>query len=441
MHASTYNLGIFALMFTMLIHSAISAQGLSTPTTPPDLSAPAPTPKFIPQDGPWEWVKESDEKYWIWSCDFASPTYGWGVGGENSSYMWDGEKWRIMEYDSQTLGGPHQVVVSDPETIWAFEGWPPESFKWEGHWVAYDIPLKGDFVEASFLNKDLGYIIGGQNETPDDEASRSILKWNGLEWQEVPFPLSPVGVTPLSAVKTLAEDDVWVSDDYQLYHWDGNTWKIYPANVVTGSDEVAINEFESIGNQLWAAGSIYNDIDHVTSGTILYWDGKEWRVQFESEYQMSQLRMISPTLGWAMGRIYVKDETQHWVKQYMLFYWDGNTWSEYLQMNQDEYGSICGFDAEHLWIFQGYGDYAATWKGVLRLRRKATATATATSTTPAATLTPVPSQTLTPLPTETPTPIPESIIGDFPAGGVWVGVGVIFVVLAVGIVLRQRRNR
>jgi LPXTG-motif cell wall-anchored protein len=420
----------FIHLFPFLLLSLIFALPL-----PVVAATPTPTPEFIPQNGPWEWVKETDEKYWIRSCDFASPTYGWGVGGKNSSYLWDGDKWRIMEYDSQTLSSPDQVVVIDPETIWAFKSWPPRLFKWENHWVAYEYPIQGDFMDASFLNANLGYVVGGENENLDVDATRSILKWSGKEWQEITnFPLSPAGVKRLRSVEAVTENDVWVSDDYQMYHWNGEIWNTYSARQVVNGNRIAMIDYAKLDSQVWAAGLMTQG--DLTSGVILRWDGQTWQEEFRSDYEnMLQIEMLSPTLGWAIGYKYIQGANQDWKPQFMLFYWDGNTWSEFLQFNEQEYGRLCGFDAEHLWIFQGV--MSNSDGGVLRLRRKATATATATST-PAATLTPVPSQTLTPLPSETPTPIPESTGGDL--GSVLVAIGVVALIVLLGVVASRRRK-
>lgn len=150
MHALTYNLGASVLFFTMLIHPAISAPGLSIPTAPPELSSPTPTPEFIPQNGPWEWVKETDEKYLIETCDFSSPTYGWAAGGDYNTYQWDGNVWKMYTSGPRPmLRGPmpvffpsHVEVVSENAVYIFLDNY---SF-WDGEsWQKHDYPLEGLF--------------------------------------------------------------------------------------------------------------------------------------------------------------------------------------------------------------------------------------------------------------------------------------------------------
>lgn len=449
MHALTYNLGASVLFFAMSIHPAISAQGLSTPTTPPDLSSPAPTPEFIPQDGPWEWVKETDEKYVIRSCDFSSPTYGWAAGGSFSTYQWDGNMWKMYSSDHPTdvtdpmpVRSPRQVKVISEEAVYIFSTLYEYSF-WDGEsWQKHNYPLEGWFEDASFLNENFGYVVGGETASIDNPSSRVVLKWNGKEWKKEIFPYYSYHVIPVTAIQILSENDIWAADAIQLYHWDGSYWRGFYTAEEIAKEEYYFNDLElADGNDLWLSGTYKRGDDY--GGVIFRWDGETWVNVFESNYAIGQIKMLSPTEGWAMGYTISYDIDPEEIET-MVFHWDGVTWSPYYGFPEKaSTGYICGFDSEHLWIFKDVwsretsgGDTYTT----LRLRRKATATATATST-PTMTITPVPSQTLTPLPTETPTPIPESIIGDFPAGGVWVGVGVIFVVLAAGIILRQRRNR
>lgn len=449
MHALTYNLGASVLFFAMSIHPAISAQGLSTPTTPPDLSSPAPTPEFIPQDGPWEWVKETDEKYVIRSCDFSSPTYGWAAGGSFSTYQWDGNMWKMYSSDHPTdvtdpmpVRSPRQVKVISEEAVYIFSTLYEYSF-WDGEsWQKHNYPLEGWFEDASFLNENFGYVVGGETASIDNPSSRVVLKWNGKEWKKEIFPYYSYHVIPVTAIQILSENDIWAADAIQLYHWDGSYWRGFYTAEEIAKEEYYFNDLElADGNDLWLSGTYKRGDDY--GGVIFRWDGETWVNVFESNYAIGQIKMLSPTEGWAMGYTISYDIDPEEIET-MVFHWDGVTWSPYYGFPEKaSTGYICGFDSEHLWIFKDVwsretsgGDTYTT----LRLRRKATATATATST-PTMTITPVPSQTLTPLPTETPTPIPESIIGDFPVGGVWVGVGVIFVVLAAGIALRQRRNR
>lgn len=448
MHALTYNLGASVLFFAMSIHPAISAQGLSTPTTPPDLSSPAPTPEFIPQDGPWEWVKETDEKYLIETCDFSSPTYGWAAGGSFSTYQWDGNMWKMYSSDHPTdvtdpmpVRSPRQVKVISEEAVYIFSTLYEYSF-WDGEsWQKHNYPLEGWFEDASFLNENFGYVVGGETASIDNPSSRVVLKWNGKEWKKEIFPYYSYHVIPVTAIQILSENDIWAADAIQLYHWDGSYWRGFYTAEEIAKEEYYFNDLElADGNDLWLSGTYKRGDDY--GGVIFRWDGETWVNVFESNYAIGQIKMLSPTEGWAMGYTISYDIDPEEIET-MVFHWDGVTWSPYYGFPEKaSTGYICGFDSEHLWIFKDVwsretsgGDTYTT----LRLRRKATATATATST-PTMTITPVPSQTLTPLPTETPTPIPESIIGDLPAGSVWVGVGVIAVVLAAGIILRQRRN-
>jgi hypothetical protein len=123
--------------------------------------------------------------------------------------------------------------------------------------------------------------------------------FDGKSWSSVPSPNGAGGSGSLYAVAAIAPDDVWASgsagnggpnrggpnrggpavdEATLLMHWDGSKWSVVPSpdGPNTSNELTSLKAFGP--DNVWAAGSSYDDLQ-VTSRTLVErWDGSAWRL-------------------------------------------------------------------------------------------------------------------------------------------------------------------
>ncbi|MDP2362827.1 MAG: hypothetical protein Q8M94_03555, partial [Ignavibacteria bacterium] len=159
------------------------------------------------------------------------------------------------------------------------------------------------------------FAVGGVT-LPD--GGSSVIKWDGEKWNSLPDPSPDWGP---NGIFGFSENDFWVVGSQthgSAAHWNGTTWdqeyfwyphqpnkdSIFGLNAVWGASP----------NDVWAVGG---------SGTIIHWDGVEWKkVQgIERRYTLWAISGRSSNEVFATG----KDmNTAEWI----LYSYDGNSWTK-----------------------------------------------------------------------------------------------------------------
>jgi len=140
-----------------------------------------------------------------------------------------------------------------------------------------------------------------------------LERWDGRSWQVVATPAREI-----LGVAALSSDDVWVAENTRyagrLAHWDGITWKTFPAFPFAATSEVSNALLALSPTDIWAVGCADPGL------RTLHWDGTRWRSvpvpavgSGVSEVSLRLVRGASPDAVWAIG-------------SYLLF-WDGRRWT------------------------------------------------------------------------------------------------------------------
>jgi hypothetical protein len=158
------------------------------------------------------------------------------------------------------------------------------------------------------------------------------LHWNGLRWQEVPYPTT--GYVPkaalhgqdsrgvvvgLAALTAFSAHDIWAVGSYDavgccragtgpaIVHWDGRSWRRVPSPNIPGSARynrggIELTAISAVSAQdIWAVGPL----------RIEHWDGRNWRI-VRSPQGASGVAAISSHNVWAVGSHGYETLIQHW---------------------------------------------------------------------------------------------------------------------------------
>ena len=399
----------------------------------------------------WEWAPVSpDDDFqlpagFVEACDFLSADDGWAVGKDGFISHWDGTKWKPSSYHVPAfLNGIHAVTMIATDDVWAV-GEGGLILHWDGkEWKDLSYSTDDDLLGVSFASASSGFAVGGPIMT--DKKDPLVLHWDGKQWSEVPFlkPGVQEGLLPwLTAVQMVSEKNGWISGNGSLYRWNGIDW-----NVHTQENEnetyITVDEFSMLdSDDIWAAGYLNNH------DTILHWDGSTWNERYNSDaYMIVSIKMVSPSLGWAVGILPTGMRTDDSVNSVILS-WDGTNWSEMLVPREtfdDKFSSlnqVCAFNQNHAWVFGNNQENLIA----LRYTEK-------TALDPSATPTLVPSVTIVSTPVSTPTnPGLETLVKtEFPPTSngkvnqpdafLWVGGSLLFVLLITLLIylIRVQRN-
>ena len=200
-------------------------------------------------------VQAQDSSGTLTAIAFRNNSEGWAAS-ESKIYKYNGSSWDIAYY----LTYPNLIeAIGTTNDVW-FYG--QKTYRWDGSQLSDQNLSNGYTVrDMHFYNASTGYAI---------DESRTVYMFNGGGWVSL-GEISNSAFYNSFTVSGTSIKDVW-AQDYYLYHYDGTSWK--RQNDVGGN---AIN------------------------------------------YSFSQIRMISPTEGWA-----TKSGS---FAPYYLYYFNGTSWT------------------------------------------------------------------------------------------------------------------
>lgn len=208
-------------------------------------------------------VQGQDSVGVLTSIAFRNNSEGWTASGDRI-YKYDGSSWIVQRYLlSDSYSGIFEALSTTTD-VW-FYGKKlddPIIYQWNGSNFIDLVPttLSQYISDMHFYNKTTGFAI--------DNNGNSFM-YNGIGWISLDKPSQTYG-TPYS-ISGVSKNDVWSSDYYYLYHYNGTNWKMQ-----TDIGGAGIN------------------------------------------YSFTELRMFSATEGWAIRK----------ASPYEVYYYNGTTWSK-----------------------------------------------------------------------------------------------------------------
>lgn len=157
---------------------------------------------------------------------------------------------------------------------------------WDGSdWQLHDLAPKG--AEGSELEAVGGTSPEDVWAVGSRDGSTLVEHFDGQQWSIVPSP-DGAGENELLGVTAIAPDDVWAvgasesglsqSGGTLVLHWDGDAWSVVRSPNGSNPESVLLDVYAFGTDDVWAAGLSYDDL-HVTSQTLLeHWNGTRWRI-------------------------------------------------------------------------------------------------------------------------------------------------------------------
>jgi hypothetical protein len=301
---------------------------------------------------------------------------GWIVGSSGNFLQFNGSSWTPITAPLNSAGA---VSLVDANEAWAAGGYnfATNAFNFAhysgGAWtlVTPTLTLPPNYYPYIYsihmLNASEGWAVG--NATLNSRVRQCLmLHYTGGNWVQVSCPANPVR---LFGVRMRSSGDVWAvgrmlaSPEGVIYHYNGSTWMT--TTILSGTPN--LNSVELVGaSDGWIVGSngtILRLVDGTwtrVQGSDLYvgpidavsaeevWYGGtagrlyEWKNGTISTHttsittSISQLDMISPTLGWAAGNNPIR-----------IVHYSGTT-SGTLPLSNNSVLDISALDPDHAWF-------------------------------------------------------------------------------------------
>ena len=167
--------------------------------------------------------------------------------------------WVRQSAPQQRFLTPYYIWVSGEDDVWlgGTSMWHFEGFGWREVQLPRTTIIGGFY---GFAANDV-WALGNKNPPfqPGPTAVTTVLHWDGSSWHEVPTG----GITPtyFLGIWGTSDDDLWISDEESIDHFDGTHWS--QTNLGT-----------LLGSVIWGASS--SDIWIPMGGGPFHFDGTQW---------------------------------------------------------------------------------------------------------------------------------------------------------------------
>jgi hypothetical protein len=207
-------------------------------------------------------------------------------------------RWRDGHWVQLALPAMDVQAATDGWVMGTHDGARATAHDEGGSWSLLADPTSDTINRMSFATADDGWAIAAS------EKRATLLHWDGHMWQHA------AAQPPIAHAHTLLAIDahhVWVANDTELALWDGARWQTTPSAGAIELDSL----WASSPDDVWAGGC---------GGSVLHWNGKEWRPQRVDVPKTSvgvcmALGGSGPADLWAVGILG------------NYFHWDGHAWS------------------------------------------------------------------------------------------------------------------
>lgn len=174
----------------------------------------------------------------------------------------------------------------------------------------------------------------GTNDIWATTNDKSILRWDGSQWNKVAFPAQP-GNAILTDIRAISANEVWVVGHWYaqpqtypiVYKWDGVQWieQLLPA--VTNVIAAAV---DGVANDLWIVGGTLGDLPYAVTN---HWIGSEF-VSMNSDqlfpYGTASGSMYFTDVQWRSSKeVWAVGGAESYYTQRsnpLIAGWDGTQW-------------------------------------------------------------------------------------------------------------------
>jgi hypothetical protein len=321
-----------------------------------------------PTPGEWSIIPSPNtsntEENGIFSVACGSPTQCWAVGRsyDGSVYhtlilQWDGTSWSIApspSTDPTQSNYLSEVACTSASQCWAVGWWYDGRANhtlillWDGvSWAIVPSPdagTRGSRLGGVACNSTSDcWAVGDQIDT---NYQTLALHWDGVSWSIVPSPdTGSRAVNYLGDVTCSSASDCWAVGLGQgrtlAIHWDGVTWSIVHSpnhRHSTGANYLSDVACPS-ASDCWAIGGYYaygimGVVDHTLAE---HWDGTSWSIIDSPDVgfrdnMLVGITCLSASQCWAVGR---STNTNNFLYNTLVEYWDGSSWSVVDSPNTD----------------------------------------------------------------------------------------------------------
>jgi len=159
---------------------------------------------------------ESPTKANLSDLDFAEDGTGYAVGNEGTFLKYDGYAWSRIPFASEKATMVFVGAISRDEA-WVFLRTNNIVQHYvDNHWESVVFEREFAAQGVDFSSRKLGYAVG---------LFGLMYRFDGTRWDQVHPPnLTHDRESHLTGVAVVAENDVWVSGQQFLLHFDGTTW-------------------------------------------------------------------------------------------------------------------------------------------------------------------------------------------------------------------------
>jgi hypothetical protein len=185
-----------------------------------------------------------------------------------------------------------------------------------------------------------------------------VEHWTGTAWTVVRVPSPPLagfGAT-LDGVAATSPRDIWAVGNYDtgagtrfqplIEHWNGARWSLVPAPTACSAQLSQISMLTPSDG--WAVGSC-GSAPH-TQAMIEHWNGHRWTAAASPVTKGSSLNdvlALGPHLAWAVGSY----SPRSGVNRTLIEQWNGRAWTVTPSPNRQQSGDLGGIAGtqQQLW--------------------------------------------------------------------------------------------
>ena len=269
--------------------------------------------------------------------------YNNGAADQTMTLHWNGTAWSVVPSPNASAGNNYLqgAVALSSTNVWAVGYYNSGNINhtliehWDGSaWSIVSSPNVGagtnQLESVSAVSATDVWAVGHYYNSALGTNQTLIVHFDGSSWTVTASPNTGNGSNDMYAVKAVAANDVWATDNYRsggtdntaFLHWNGTVWNLVSAP--TGPSSYLFGLAAVSASDIWAVG--YTGTG-ATQTLTLHYNGTNWNVVpspnpgsfFNYLYGVSPL---SSTDVWAVGY-----SGGGGTYQTMTLHWNGTAWS------------------------------------------------------------------------------------------------------------------
>ena len=265
---------------------------------------------------------------------------------------WNGSSWQFTATPDPTSHSRaaeafFAVTCKSDAACWAAgnsDGQHTLAERWDGSWLYSSSPdAAGGGIEDSFQsvacssNVDC-WAVGAEF----DGVDQFFAHWNGMSWKRFPAPIVALSTySGLADVTCTSSTSCWTVGNYDgptsylplIEHWDGSAWSKIAAPSASGNNFLQSVKCNS-ASDCWTVGFVENAGDpnpYTWSPLIEHWNGSSWSIVFSPDdhvavNELYGLSCTSVSDCWAVGFSDNNDPNAS-APRALIEHWNGTSWT------------------------------------------------------------------------------------------------------------------